>query len=102
MASCLTCTIVCTRQGCSQQVKERKRAILERALSSEDGDADRFPLMCFVKVGESGEVGEAESDLVHGVRTVRDEPMSKDLSPAIVRTTIKRCDMLAIIIKVCL
>ena len=75
---------------------------MERALSSEDGDAGRLPLMCSVKVGESGDVSEVESDLVHGVRAARDEPESRVLSPAIVRPTIDRCDMLAIIvIKVC-
>lgn len=75
---------------------------MERDLSSEDGDAGRFPLMWSVKVGEFGEVGEAESGLVHGMRAARDEPESRDLNPAIVRPTIERCDMLAIIIKVCL
>lgn len=71
---------------------------MERALSSEDGDAGRLPSMCSVKVGESGEVGEVESDLVHGVRAARDEPESRVLSPPIVRLTIEHCDMLAIIV----
>lgn len=74
---------------------------LERALSSEDDDSG-LRLMCSVKI-ESGEVGDGgEGGLVHGVRAVRVEPESRDLSPAIVKPTIERCEILAIRFKVCL